>query len=231
MGDRLKVSDRSKAARSVPIRQENLREWSALHGDAGTDGLVGWWLGLAHTLARPLIRLGAGPDTVTILGLLVALGALAPASAGAHWPVLAAAVIAASGLLDNLDGAVAVMTGRITRRGFVLDSVCDRIADAGYCAALWLAGAPAGLAVAGAALAWLHEYVRARAAVAGMPEIGVVTVAERPTRVIVTVMFLLGCGMFPGLHRAWALAGAAAWTTLGAIGVVQLAVVVARRLP
>jgi phosphatidylglycerophosphate synthase len=230
LGDRLTVSDRSAPGRALPTRPEYLRTWSALHGDAGTGGLTGWWLGLAHALAGPLIRLGAGPDAITLLGLLVALGALAPAAAGGHWPVLAAAVVAVSGLLDNLDGAVAVMTGRSTRRGFVLDSVCDRVADAGYCAALWLAGAPAGLAVAGAALAWLHEYVRARAAVAGMPEIGVVTVAERPTRVIVTVMFLLGCGLFPGPGAGWALAGAAAWTTLGAVGVVQLAVVVARRL-
>jgi phosphatidylglycerophosphate synthase len=224
------VNDPSTRARPLPTRQEYLLEWSALHGGAGTGGLVGRWLGLAHALAGPLIRLGAGPDAVTLLGLLLALGALGPAAAGGHWPVLAASVVAASGLLDNLDGAVAVMTGRASRHGFVLDSVCDRIAEAGYCAALWLAGAPAGLAVTGAALAWLHEYTRARAAVAGMPEIGVVTVAERPTRVIVTVMFLLGCGLFPGVHQGWALAGTAAWTALGAVGVVQLAVVVGRRL-
>ena len=216
--------------RSLPSRQEYLREWSALHGDAATGGLVGAWLGLAHALARPLIRLGAGPDGVTLLGLLVALAALPPAASGSHWPVLAALVVAASGLLDNLDGAIAVMTGRTTRHGFVLDSVCDRVAEAGYGAALWLAGAPAALAVAGVALAWLHEYTRARAAVAGMPEIGVVTVAERPTRVIVTAMFLLGAGLFPTVAGEWALAGAAAWTALATIGALQLAIVVHHRL-
>jgi phosphatidylglycerophosphate synthase len=214
----------------VPTRQEYLREWSTLHGDASTGGLVGWWLGLAHALAGPLIRLGAGPDALTVLGLLVAVGATAPAASGGHWPILAGGMVVVSGLLDNLDGAVAVMAGRTTRRGFVLDSVCDRISEAGYCAALWLAGAPAALAVASAGLAWLHEYTRARAATAGMPQIGVVTVAERPTRVIVTATFLLGGGLYPGLHRAWAFAGGAAWATLGTIGLVQLAVVVGRRL-
>jgi len=139
-------------------------------------------------------------------------------------------VVAASGLLDNLDGAVAVMTGRTTRRGFVLDSVCDRIADAGYCAALWLAGAPAGLAVAGAALAWLHEYTRARAAVAGMPDVGVVTVSERPTRVIVAAMFLLGAALHPSAAASWATAGSAAWLVVGLVGAAQLAVTVTRRL-
>jgi CDP-diacylglycerol--glycerol-3-phosphate 3-phosphatidyltransferase len=96
------------------------------------------------------------------------------------------------------------------------------------------------LVVAGGALAWWQEYVRARAAVAGMSEIGVVTVSERPTRVIVTAMFLLGCGLYPtgaagwttvGSGAAWATAGAAAWVTLGTIGVVQLALTVARSLP
>ena len=135
-----------------------------------------------------------------------------------------------SGVLDNLDGAVAVLAGRTTRWGFVLDSLCDRISDAAYAVALALAGGSWPLAVTGAALAWLHEYARARAAVAGMPEIGVVTVSERPTRVIVTAMFLLGAGLYPASARGWALAGTAAWVTLGVVGLVQLLVVVRRRL-
>jgi len=229
MADRPTAADRP-LRRPVPGRAEYLAQWSALHGGASTGGLVGWWLRLAHGLARPLIRIGAGPDVVTLAGLLVALGALPAAAGRGHWPVLAAGLVGVSGLLDNLDGAVAVMTGRVTRRGFVLDSSCDRIAEAGYAGALWLAGAPGLLAVTGAALAWLHEYVRARAAVAGMPEIGVVTVSERPTRVIVTAMFLLGCGLYPGARTEWALAGAAASATLGTVGVVQLGLLVARRL-
>ena len=73
-------------------------------------------------------------------------------------------------MLDNVDGAVALLMGRVTWRGFVLDSACDRVADAAYVVALWLAGAPGWLAVTGGALAWWQECVRARAAVAGMPE-------------------------------------------------------------
>lgn len=214
----------------LPSRPEYLRQWSALHGGASTGGLVGWWLGLTYRPARALAALGVGPDAVTALGLLVALAAVAPAAAGGRWPVLAALVVAASGVLDNVDGAVALLTGRATPRGFVLDSACDRVADAAYVVALWLAGAPGWLAVLGGALAWWQEYVRARAAVAGMPEVGVVTVSERPTRVIVTAMFLLGCGLYPSTAGAWATAGAAAWATLGAVGVVQLGATVVRRL-
>ena len=177
-----------------------------------------------------LARLGFGPDAVTVIAVFVALGAVLPAAGGGRWPIVAALVVAASGVLDKLDGAVALLTGRTTRRGFVLDSACDRLADAGYVVALWLAGAPGWLAVAGGAVAWWHEYVRARAAVAGMPDVGVVTVSERPTRVIVTAMFLLGCGVYPSSAAAWATAGAAAWTTLGLIGAAQLWRTVARRL-
>lgn len=211
-------------------REEYLREWSALHGDAPVTGLIAWWLGITYAPARVLARWGTGPDVVTLVGLAVALGAIGPAAAGGRWPVLAAVLVAASGALDNIDGAVALLTGKVSRRGFVLDSACDRIADAGYVAALWLAGAPGLLAVTGGAIAGLQEYVRARAAVAGMPEIGVVTVSERPTRVIVTAMFLLGCGLYPQAASTWAGGGAAAWTVLGAAGLVQLSVTVSRRL-
>jgi phosphatidylglycerophosphate synthase len=217
-------------ARVVPGPADYLDRWSRLHGGAAATGLVGWWLRFTYRLAVPLARLGVGPDAVTALGLLVAVAVLVPASAGGRWPLLGVLLVVVSGVLDNLDGAVAVLTDRTTRWGFVLDSLCDRVADAAYAAALALAGGPWVLAVAGAALAWLHEYARARAAVAGMPEIGVVTVSERPTRVVVTAMFLLGAGLYPASAQAWASAGTAAWATLGLVGLVQLLVVVRRRL-
>ena len=224
----------SSPASPPATREEYLRAWSRLHGDSDTGGIVGWWLGGAYRVARPLARIGAGPDAVTLLGLAVALavpGVAALAGAGSGgWLLLAAALAAVSGVMDNLDGAVALLTGRASARGFVLDSACDRLADAAYGVALWCAGAPGPLAVAGVAVAWLHEYVRARAAVAGMPDVGVVTVSERPTRVLVTVMFLLGAGLFPASAGRWATAGAAAATVVGGAGLVQLAVTVRRRL-
>ncbi len=211
-------------------REEYLRRWSDLHGHASVTGLVRFWLTLTHALAAPLVRLRVPPDALTVLGLLVACAVVPLAAAGGRWPLLAVPVVVLSGLVDNLDGAVAVMTGRTTRWGYVLDSVCDRLADTAYVVALWAAGAPAALCVAGGALAGLHEYTRARATAGGMDDVGVVTVAERPTRVIVTTMFLLGAGTFPPAGSDWAAAGSAAWVTIGAVGLVQLLVVVRRRL-
>ena len=76
----------------------------------------------------------------------------------------------------------------------------------------------------------LQEYTRARAVAGGMSEIGVVTVWERPTRVVVTVMFVLGAGIYGAAAATWAAWGAYAWVGLGAVGCVQLIVVVRRRL-
>ncbi|MFN8076302.1 MAG: CDP-alcohol phosphatidyltransferase family protein [Kineosporiaceae bacterium] len=210
--------------------RDYLRRWSALHGGTPAKGLVGWWLRLSYRLGRPLARLGVRANAVTVAGLLVSVAVLAPAAAGGRWVLLAVPVVALAGLLDNLDGAVAVITGRATKSGYVLDSVCDRLSDAAYAAALWVVGAPAWVAVSAAGLAWLQEYLRARAGAAGVSEVGVVSVSERPTRVIVTVMFLLGAGLYPGSHEQWATVGAATWAAVGVVGFVQTAVVLGRRL-
>lgn len=211
-------------------QQEYLRAWSNLHGGVPPRGLVGGWLQVSYTLARPLVRLGVAPDAVTLAGLALAILALLPAAGGGRWPLLAVLAVALSGLLDSLDGAVAVLSGRITRRGAVLDPACDRLAELCFAGALWLAGAPAGWCIAAGVTSLLHEQVRASARVNGMQEVGVVTVSERPTRVIVTAAFLLGAGVYPAAAAAWTTLGAVAWTLLGVAGFLQLSIAVTRRL-
>lgn len=211
-------------------RQEYLRRWSALHGDASTDGLVGFWLSLTFRVASPLARARVSPDALTLAGLILACAVLPLAVAGGRWLLLAVPLVVLSGFVDNLDGAVALLTERTSRWGFVLDSVCDRIADAAYVLALWIVGAPGWLCALGGAIAWLHEYTRARAAAGGMDTIGVVTVSERPTRIIVTTMFLLGVAVYPSAGGMWATGGAAAWVVLGAVGLAQVLLVVHRTL-
>jgi CDP-diacylglycerol--glycerol-3-phosphate 3-phosphatidyltransferase len=76
----------------------------------------------------------------------------------------------------------------------------------------------------------LQEYARARAGNAGMGEVGVVTVWERPTRVALTAFILLACGVLPGHADLLATLGAVGWIGLGAIGLAQLLLVVHRRL-
>lgn len=212
-------------------RATYLRRWSELHGGADPSGtLVGGWLAMVHALATPLVRLRATPDAVTLLGLAVACTVPVLAGQGT-WGIAAAAVVAAaSGVLDSLDGAVAVMTGRATRFGAVLDAVADRVSDAAFVAALWVAGASPGLCVAAVALAWLHEYTRARAGAAGMSEVGTITVSERPTRVVVVVAFLLASLTAAGDQPWWFSLGAGTLVVTGAVGWAQLLVAVRRAL-
>ncbi|SNR33953.1 CDP-alcohol phosphatidyltransferase family protein [Blastococcus mobilis] len=204
-------------------RDEYLAAWSRWHGDTPTDRpLVRGWLTIAWTLARPLA--GLPPLAATALGLLVALAAVGPAAAGGHWLIAAGILVALSGLLDSLDGALAIGTGRASRRGFVLDSVVDRLTEAAYAAALWVGGAPGWLAVAFGALCWLPDYLRARAGQAGVAETGALSVWERPTRIAMTGMTLVGAGVVAGFGFAGPVvtSGAAVGALLGAVGVVQL---------
>jgi CDP-diacylglycerol--glycerol-3-phosphate 3-phosphatidyltransferase len=103
---------------------------------------VGAWLDLMHALAPAAVRARLAPDALSVLGLLVSLSVVPLAAAGGRWALAAAVLVALGGMLDGLDGAVAVLTDRATRWGFVLDSVCDRVSDAAYVVALWLLGAP-----------------------------------------------------------------------------------------
>jgi CDP-diacylglycerol--glycerol-3-phosphate 3-phosphatidyltransferase len=185
---------------------------------------------MTYRLGAPLARTGIPPDAVTLLAVAVTALALIPAAAGGPWPVLAVVVVVASGLLDNLDGCVAVLLSRTSRWGYVLDSLADRFCDALYLLTLWLAGAPAGLCVGAGGAIVLLEYGRARSAGAGFDEIGLVTVGERPTRIVVTSFGLFFAGLVPS-YASWS-AGAGAAATLGVslIGAAQFLLVVRRRL-
>jgi phosphatidylglycerophosphate synthase len=215
----------------VPVlnRDEYLAAWSRWHGGTGTESaLVRGWLSVAWTLARPLA--GLPPILATALGLLAAVAAVLPAYTGGPWLVLAGLLVGLSGLLDSLDGALAIGTGRASRRGFVLDSAVDRLTEAAYAGALWVAGAPGWLAVTFGALCWLPDYLRARAGQAGIRETGSISVWERPTRVLMTGLTLVGAGVVAGLDAEVVTAGAAVGALLGGVGVVQLGVWLRRAL-
>jgi CDP-diacylglycerol--glycerol-3-phosphate 3-phosphatidyltransferase len=216
------------------IWEEYASAWSALHGGFDPDKasfLVRGWVRLAWRGGNALARLRVGPSAVTTLGLVLCV--LVPVAALVS-PVTAGLVVLLASFADGLDGAVAVVSGRATRIGYVYDSVADRLGEAAWLVALWVAGAPAWLAVAAGGVSWLHEYVRARATAGGMREIGAVTVGERPTRVSVTVSGLVVGGVAALVHDSWGTAvmtaATAAWLALALIGVVQLVAAVRREL-
>jgi len=211
-------------------RDAYFRRWADLHGgyDPSESALSRRWLSAVYAVARPCHAVPPAAVTVAGLGAAVAVPLLV-APSGDHFLLAAAIAAVLSGFLDSLDGAVAIGTGRDTPLGYVLDSVADRLADSAYVVALWLLGAPGWLCVVAGAVAALAEYARARAGAAGLRDIAVVTVFERPTRVILAAALLIGAAALPGQDSIVATVGAGAWALLGAVGVAQL-LIAARRI-
>lgn len=202
--------------------------WADLHGGyhPGASPLARTWLSMVYAAARPCRAVP--PLLITAAG--VGAAAAAPVLTSAGVLVGAAIAVVVSGFLDSLDGAVAVITGRDSRLGYVLDSVADRLADSAYVVAAWVLGAPGWLCVAAGAVAALQEYVRARAGAAGMTGIGVVTVFERPTRVILVAALLIAAAVLPGQDAVVATVGTLTWALLGIAGTGQLLIAVRRVL-
>ena len=198
--------------------------------------MVGW-LRIAYRCARLVAAVGGSrvtPSTVTLCGLLLSVGVPVAAAFGGVAALAGAALVLLSALADSVDGALAVITRRASRLGHVLDSVADRLSEAAWGFAVWLLGAPAWLAILITALGWLHEYIRARATLAGMRGIGAVTVAERPTRVIMMASTLTVTGVagvaWPALVPASVTLSATIWALLAEVGVIQLWYAVRRAL-
>jgi phosphatidylglycerophosphate synthase len=204
--------------------------WSAAHGGYDprkASSLVRGWLRLSYGIGAALVRLGVrNPNTITVLGLLLSAAVPVVATTGRQWSLAGAVLVLFSAFADTVDGVLAVITGRASRLGQVYDSAADRLAEACWLTAFALLGAPTWLAVACGALMWLHEYVRARATVAGMDDIGVVTVAERPTRVLLTIFGLLATILTPHAPLITLIATA----TLSLVGFAQLVRAVRRAL-
>ena len=195
--------------------EEHVAGWSSLHGGLAPSPLVRRYLAVVLRLARPVARTGVHPDVLTLASLAVALPALwAP-------PWAAGLLVLAALLLDALDGTVALLQGRPTAWGYVLDSVVDRLVDGVVLLALYDAGAPGWLAIACAAGVVLLEYTRARAGNAGGDEVVTVTVAERPVRVLVPAS-----GLLLGLPTG----ALVVLTSLTAAALAQLLVAVRRQL-
>jgi phosphatidylglycerophosphate synthase len=128
------------------------REFRALRqsGDAaGASRSIGLTISNARdAVARTLIRLGATPNRITLVGFLLTCGAayclvrgasqqvpyfhFGAGGAGAPvgwWPAYAAIFLFLAGACDMLDGAVARLGKLGSRSGAVLDSCVDRFSD------------------------------------------------------------------------------------------------------
>ena len=181
-------------------------------------------------LGRSLANAGVTPDMVTVAGTVGAtVAALICYPRGEFF--VGTLFIWAFVMFDMVDGAVARAGGRGSRFGAVLDSSCDRIADAAVFGTLaWYFARhdqPALLlaSLLCLVLGSLTSYIKARAEGAGFTcNVGI---AERSERLIVV---LVGTGLsdFPGLHvpyvqaiALWLLVAASTITVGQRIGTVR----------
>lgn len=146
-------------------------------------------------LAGRLARAGVTPDVITAIGTVGAVAGAVVFFTRGGW-FTGTVVITGFVLLDLVDGAVARAGGRTSKFGAVLDSSCDRIADAAIFGSLawyfamhgkrWLLLAALLCLVLGS----LTSYIRARAEAAGLS--ATVGIAERAERLIIV---LVGTGL------------------------------------
>jgi len=173
---------------------------------------------ITSTVGAALHRLGIHPDVITAAGL--AAVALASVFIAQGRLTLAGIVLLLGLPLDALDGAVARAMGRKDRRGAVLDSTLDRVADglifsglAYYFAALNQLDYML-LALASLIGSFVVSYVRARAGEAGLAvriglldrlvRILLILVALLLPSLLIPVLWVLAIGsIFTGLQRLW----------------------------
>lgn len=133
---------------------------------------------------RLLTAAGVSPNALTLLGVLVAAAVAFLLSEG--YFLAASAALVASSLFDQLDGALARASGRVTRFGGLLDSVFDRVSEAVVFFGLlifYLQRADvlqSALIFAAFGMSMMVSYVRARAGGLRVDcEVGVMTRTER----------------------------------------------------
>jgi archaetidylinositol phosphate synthase len=91
---------------------------------------------VAHVVARALLPLRVPPPAVVLAG--TATGLAAAVEIGRHGFLAAALLLQLKTVLDNADGQLARLSGRITAFGRYLDSESDLLVDAAVFAALGL---------------------------------------------------------------------------------------------
>ena len=157
--------------------------WSESHGDVELNWFIVFWLNFSKGLSKPFILLKISPNQISILSVLISIPLIF--SPEQWWFVLIALV------LDGVDGQVAIARNLATKQGSVIDSLSDRIVEFIWALALYLFGLNPILVAIFIGIAWLQEYLRARAGGLGYKKIGIVTVSERPTRAIFVILALI----------------------------------------
>ena len=158
-------------------RETYFEKWSALHGGTSVTGIVKAWLMLSFLISKPLVRLKVSPNLLSGIGVVAAIFTYTQARSS-----YAIALLGLSLVSDGIDGTVAILSDKASKRGAMVDALSDRIGESFWALALYKLGAPAWLVGTAWLFAFTQEYSRARIAGLGDFRIDIVTIAERPVR-------------------------------------------------
>lgn len=182
--------------------QEFNQSWSKLHGNAQVTGIVNGWLRISYFIVKPLAKLRITPNLLTLLGLF--FGILLYLNALTNWAIF---FLVLSLICDGIDGSLAIVTGKSSKWGAMLDSVADRVTEVFWGLTFIAIGADQNLVIAALLIAAIQEYLRARSAGLGLTDVGVVTISERPARAsilfVALVAFLLNLEIVNLLAVLW----------------------------
>lgn len=160
--------------------------WSNLHGDAKISGVVKGWLTISYLVVKPLAKLKITPNILTIFGLF--FGVLLYQNAHSNWAVI---LLMLSLICDGIDGSLAIISGKTSKWGAMLDSVVDRVTEFFWALTFIAIGANKYVVIAALLIASVQEYLRARVGGLGVSEVGVVTISERPVRASILFVALI----------------------------------------
>ncbi len=137
-------------------------------------------------VGRWFSRLEDSPTAWTIVGLMLSvLAATAYSTSGYSGSALGGVLVLAAGWFDIVDGAVARVTGRSSRRGAFLDSTLDRVAEVAVFGGILLGGYSIPYLVLFALSAsLLVSYTRAKGDALGIALSGV-GIGERSERLLI----------------------------------------------
>ena len=160
--------------------------WRELHGDVELTPVVNGWLNISFRIAKFLDSLHLTPNALSLTG-----GALSLASFIAARSWIALFFLALSLIADGVDGSLAIFQSRESLRGALIDSTIDRISEFFWVLAMIRLDGNLIWILLVYILALTQEYVRARLLGVGDFETGVVTVGERPHRVIYLALVII----------------------------------------
>ena len=139
-----------------------------------------------QSVGKWFAHLESSPTAWTVVGLLVSvLAAGAYSTSGFRGGLVGGVLVLVAGGFDIVDGAVARVTGRASRRGAFLDSTLDRVAEVAVFAGILLGGySTPVLVLLALSFSLLVSYTRAKGDALGVALSGV-GIGERSERLLI----------------------------------------------